>query len=96
MPSTTEPLSCNVIGRPYHPHAVFLELVIPSTIIDRTPEFECNGPYWNLNAEAIPMTVDGFWQVCVSMSARMDLICAQEKESRALLAAAQFNVANAL
>ena len=42
------------------------------------------------------MTAEGFRQVHASMSSRLDLICAQEKESLALLAATQYNVSNAL
>ena len=65
--------------------------------MDRTPKFiQHRTAYWHLSADKIPMTADGFRQVRASMTARMDLIRAQEKESRALLAAAQYNVSNAL
>ena len=96
-PHTTEPSSREILGRPLHAREVFPELIVPSSIVDRTPQFvQHRGAYWQLEANKIPQSADGFRQVRASMSARLDLIRAQEKESRALLAAAQYNVSNAL
>ena len=73
------------------------ELVVPASIVDLTPEFaHRRGSYWRVDAETIPWTRDGYLQVQVSINARMALIRAQEKKSRALLAAAQQNLISAL
>ena len=49
-----------------------------------------------MDAKKIPWTRDGYLQVQASIHARLALVRAQEKESRALLAAAQQNLVSAL
>ena len=97
IPTTHEPIPPNVLGRAGHPHSIFPELVVPATIVDLTPEFaHRRGSYWRVDAEKIPWTRDGYLQVQASISARLALVRAQEKESRALLTAAQQNLVSAL
>ena len=97
VPNTTEPIPSNVLGRAGQPHSIFPELVVPASIVDMTPEFaQCRGAYWRVDAEKIPWTRDGYLQVQASITSRMALIHAQEKESRALLVAAQQNLISTL
>ena len=97
IPHTTEPIPSHVLGRAGQPHSIFPELVVPASIVDLTPEFaQRRGAYWRVDAERIPWTRDGYLQVQESVNARMALIRAQEKESRALLVAAQQNLTSAV
>ena len=97
IPTTTKPVLTAVLGRASQPHSIFPELIVPAGIVDLTPEFaQRQGAYWQVGMEKVPLTCDSYLQVQASMTLRMALIHAQEKESHTPLAAAQQNLTSAL
>ena len=52
--------------------------------------------FWQLDADWVPMTAQGFCQVHTLMAARMAIVRGHKEESHTLLAAAQANLNSAL
>ena len=92
-----ELLTHPVLGRPPNTELVYPKLIVPGTMIDHTCRFALRwAAFWQVDADRIPMTHEGFHQVRSSMAARMAIVHGHEEESCALLATAQANITSTL